>query len=889
MKYRSNQIICSILLIAASLPIQIHSAQEPKPWIADLQFPSDDLVPIVSYDVTKSPYSADSTGQSDCTAAFEAALADADKMGGTVYAPAGQYRFDGEISIPMGVTLRGDWKRPTEEDATVGGTIFMVYAGKGSTDGQAFLTANVSSVRDVTIFYPEQDVQSIRAYPVTIDLKGSATAKNVTLVNSYRGIITGSFSTVLDLYATTLDTGLTMLSAAAVPRCRLIRFSPRYWGESGLDGAPSESDVRDALRREKAFAIQLNRQDAGIFMDAKVEGYHTAVKFMPPHGWTYWYDIEISDCEVGVHFTGGSHQRMYMTSSQIEASQTAILMEMDKTGWDEKGWLRISKSKKPFGLPKDLTELRMFDCTLSSGGSVFVLDGSYKQEINLQECILEKWGQGPDDYAINITAGVCHVYDSEFKGSKRHIRSQGKKDLLQVVGNEFDGLPDVEVANKSEATIDHQATLENDRAIRPIQPVPNYLPTRTGPDALYVATDSSFGTPNDGQGDASSGIQKALDQAGRDGGGTVYLPQGLYRLTEPITIPAGVELRGANDMMPRGSSTRSMLLADRPQDRGKEDGTPLIRLGSDPELGGAGLAGLAIYYLHQDYTDIQSYPWTIQGLGPACWVQRVFLSNTYNSVDFATHDSDRHVLSRVSGSSLNIAFMVGQSKTIGWIDNCHIRPQDWSLSSAVEVKNKNGTLKKRGYFFDIPSEKKNKPTTKDIFRGTEYSLIPNMRGSGAITVGSGANVQVTAFFTNGATRAFDFVDHLGTGGGNANILIGGTEAGWGAWIKALGDEGITLTNFSFNPMTRLPYVEPDDIPPGNLPKGMAIRVEPTVGSKPITMVQPKLYGRGEIEYGIDLRGGDMLLKQGMNSGGYKISPVKVSGGEFRPRNSEIIE
>jgi len=164
-----------------------------------------------------------------------------------------------------------------------------------------------------------------------------------------------------------------------------------------------------------------------------------------------------------------------------------------------------------------------------------------------------------------------------------------------------------------------------------------------------------------------------------------------------------------------------------------------------------------------------------------------------------------------------------------------------------------------------------------------------MRGAGAITVGSGANVQVTAFFTNGSTRAFDFIDHLGTGGGNANILIGGSEAGWGAWIKALGDEGVYLTNFSFNPMTRLTYVEPEDIPAGNLPKGMAVKIDPTVNNQVITMVQPKLYGRGEIDHGIDMRGSELLIKQGMLASGYKNSPVKVTGGKFSSRNSQVQE
>jgi hypothetical protein len=160
-----------------------------------------------------------------------------------------------------------------------------------------------------------------------------------------------------------------------------------------------------------------------------------------------------------------------------------------------------------------------------------------------------------------------------------------------------------------------------------------------------------------------------------------------------------------------------------------------------------------------------------------------------------------------------------------------------------------------------------------------------MRGSGAITIGSGANEQVTAFFTNGATRALDFVDHDGSGGGNAGILIGGSEAGWGAWIKALGAKGLTMVNFSINPMTRLPYTKPDDIRSGHLPKGLVMRIDPTVPSKtPITLIMTKFEGRKDVDLGIDMRGGDVFIKQGL-AGSYRRAALEIKGGKFRQRNT----
>ena len=65
---------------------------------------------------------------------------------------------------------------------------------------------------------------------------------------------------------------------------------------------------------------------------------------------------------------------------------------------------------------------------------------------------------------------------------------------------------------------------------------------RRGPEAVYQAGD--FGVKADGSADDSPALQRALDHAGKAGGGTVLLPRGIAVLKAPVTIPAGVELRG---------------------------------------------------------------------------------------------------------------------------------------------------------------------------------------------------------------------------------------------------------------------------------------------------------------------------------------------------------
>lgn len=55
---------------------------------------------------------------------------------------------------------------------------------------------------------------------------------------------------------------------------------------------------------------------------------------------------------------------------------------------------------------------------------------------------------------------------------------------------------------------------------------------------------TAFGADGDGEGDDAPAVQRAVDAASEDGGGTAYLPPGEYRLRGPIDLASGVLLRG---------------------------------------------------------------------------------------------------------------------------------------------------------------------------------------------------------------------------------------------------------------------------------------------------------------------------------------------------------
>jgi len=58
-----------------------------------------------------------------------------------------------------------------------------------------------------------------------------------------------------------------------------------------------------------------------------------------------------------------------------------------------------------------------------------------------------------------------------------------------------------------------------------------------------------FGVKGDGRSDDSRALQAAIDAA-QAKGPICYLPAGLYRLEQPLTVPAGVTLCGASGGVP---------------------------------------------------------------------------------------------------------------------------------------------------------------------------------------------------------------------------------------------------------------------------------------------------------------------------------------------------
>ncbi len=134
-------------------------------------------------------------GTTDCTKAFQAALDLAGKTGGTVLVPAGKYRFDGSLTIPEGVALKGSWQGPHLPLVDKGSTL-LVYGGRGDEKAAPFITMRANTlVEGFTIHYPEQRIADVRPYPWTIRRNGFRCSMiNLAIANTYNGIDCGTIA-----------------------------------------------------------------------------------------------------------------------------------------------------------------------------------------------------------------------------------------------------------------------------------------------------------------------------------------------------------------------------------------------------------------------------------------------------------------------------------------------------------------------------------------------------------------------------------------------------------------------------------------------------------------------------------------------------------------------
>ena len=659
-----------IILILSLGTIIGAEAQNPvaKYEIIDTpDFPTSDLcvatVNAIDYDI-------DNTGQQDCTAKVQKLLdflADdnlaggqyarndyRNRAGGVLYLPAGIYRFEGRLVIPRGVSIRGDWKKPVKGEP-IEGTIFKIIGGRqtgaGTTsESSAFITMLPSTlVEGISFWYPDNsDLAHIRKFPPTI-LYGQSgyfgndycNTRHCTFVNSYIGI---KFSTtngggcpnVFDVYGTPLSEGVIIDCIADVGRNDWLSFSPAYWAGSGLEGAPSEPELA-AYLKQHATGFVMRRNDWSYTCNYTCESYHVGffcdatpssvtTTSGSPNGHNYGF--EMKDCEVGVRVSAASGAGIMFTRVNTPGCQTGFELTEGAQG-----------------------PITLYDCHLQGTSYGVLTTSGSGSPLHMTECQV--------DGEANILGGQFNSMNCSYTGN---VFISAKARTI-FTGNTVGGV----FENKSifECSVDD--------AVVELPPLPEYktewmeIPsTKPSGRNLFVATDFgaspvSYDGYNQMQ-DCSSAIQQALDAAFQAGGGVVYLPAGRYRMDGNLTIPEGVELKGASDLasIPRGQGAIFEVFVG----EGESDGPPFITMSKN-----SGLRGVTIDYpVQDDPCHVRQFPYSVRG-NEGVYIVNLGLRTACRGVDLFTHKCDNHYVDYVSGHCFYNVLRVGGSSQHGTVSN----------------------------------------------------------------------------------------------------------------------------------------------------------------------------------------------------------------------------
>ena len=178
--------------------------------------------------------------------------------------------------------------------------------------------------------------------------------------------------------------------------------------------------------------------------------------------------------------------------------------------------------------------------------------------------------------------------------------------------------------------------------------------------------------------DATFALAAALEEAGKNGGGIVYLPAGIYRVSAPLTIPENVELLGESWDIWMGEATRIEINwgIGRPDDA-------FLTLSA-----GSGIQGVSFHTVGFSQETIKQtietqedcvpeYSWVIRGAGANVWVENVEFYNVRQGIDFASAACDNFVVNGVYGTVVGQGARFGGGSKGGRIENVQIGYSLW--------------------------------------------------------------------------------------------------------------------------------------------------------------------------------------------------------------------
>jgi uncharacterized protein YjdB len=766
--------LCSILLFAFStLPAQ--------DWrLVGTKYPTIDNV-VIAYSVAD--YGITGDGTTDVTQQFQTLLNDLGALGGgTLFVPEGQYVIKGNLLVPKGITLRGEWKKPVKGQPVVG-TVLMAYAGRGHEDQAPFITMEPSSaVMDLAIWYPEQTSSNITPYPPTVEFgkpnyfgNENCNAKNITLVNSYAGIVFsrkngGTCPTINGVFGTPLSRGIEMDNIVDVGRIEWIDFSPEYWAGSGLPNSPSIDGDHKAWIYENGTGIVMRRNDWSYTCFVNVDGYNKgfhAVESITspgaqPNG--HHYSMTFTNCKTGLSISSANSVGLMCVGIKTVKCETGIAVENSASG-----------------------VLQLHTCSLDATKNAIRVDQSSSTRLMILQSDIIKG-------AVNVSGGTFTATDCDFNNPAPQI-SVTKNARAILTGNRFAQAVQIVESSIFKNIIDHTAV-----SMKQLPEITDITPELHKPSRieLYVATDAPYNAVANGTTDNTNAIQSALDKAAADGGGVVFLPPGKYKVLGHLVVPSGVELKGSVDVSTTPTGPGSILEVY--ADRNNPDGEPFLKLSAN-----SGIRGIVFNYPEQLITALPSigkYPYCIQATGSDTYMINIGMRAVHRGVDLFTYPCNNHYIDYMAGHAFDVGIRVGGGTRDGRIYNTQFNV----IAYAAGDESKYGSWPNSAgegtpaydygfanFNFMILGDCQNQLLYNNFHYGSQKGMVlSDIDGQGptGLSIGSAIDASRNALVIDAVgTEGFDFVNSQIVSVGNQNTKYIQTGAGY--------TSGVTLFNADF--------------------------------------------------------------------------------------------
>lgn len=617
-------------------------------------------------------YGAVGDGVTDDSLAFQTALRDMNGEGGVLYVPAGTYKLTQDMVIPGGVTVLGDFNKPSRENPKAGGTILAAYVptvADGNTS--LFMSMNQGScVKGLTIWYPEQTMESGEAEPYnyTIGISGAigVSIEDIYLVNSYNGITHASYDgghyqqMVKNIYGTPLRLGHLTGRASDSDRQQNFNFSPDYWLGSGLAGVPEESVLKTWLLNY-GVGMMVGNIDFHYIADINIDGYKIGMHMYGFYG--RLYDLDITNCNVCLYIEGTVLYGGQLTKAVLKAdggkNPVALLVgEGAENGFS--------------GTMLDISSTGKYAVSHLGEGAMSITDS--KITVTGEASVAPLYVAGGRVSVMNteFDGGVNHASFGSGIGESSLYNCSASSGELKIDDNSEDMVKyETLEANAGPLASEILETADAKRAYQEKGPAKQELFNIA--DYGTVEAEVSEGEEEAEPVEISEALQKAIDAAAANGGGLVYIPAGVYRLENPVTVKSGVEVAGITDYFHyiySGIPT-SAVLTDYGKGGAKE---PLIKLEEN-----SGVRGLSIVYDKVTQETIQKYTPTVQATGANCYTINTTIVGAYDAVDYNTYKCDYHYIESVNFFAFNKGISIGGGSTGGVLLNGHSNPGEmWS-------------------------------------------------------------------------------------------------------------------------------------------------------------------------------------------------------------------